>query len=145
MKKCPTCGSTSFDDMDICYACMYHFDLEQCRLAQEQDLLDLPYEKKDSPQLAPKNAPAAPNEAPQHLSNNAHNEAPQHLSNVDLLDKDFQAKDKNSSIQRECPQLLIQIKLSLDESGLKVVSGQATSVPANSSKEKSRINFGAIS
>lgn len=26
MKQCPVCNSAIFDDMDICYGCMYRFD-----------------------------------------------------------------------------------------------------------------------
>ncbi len=27
MKTCPVCGSRSFSDMDVCYGCLYHFNV----------------------------------------------------------------------------------------------------------------------
>ena len=36
MKVCPVCKSTLFDDMDVCYGCMYRFDGgEEGRLAEQ--------------------------------------------------------------------------------------------------------------
>ncbi|MDR3307511.1 MAG: hypothetical protein LBS58_01250 [Coriobacteriales bacterium] len=26
MKACPNCNSTTFDDMEVCYGCLHHFD-----------------------------------------------------------------------------------------------------------------------
>ncbi|MEG0323908.1 MAG: hypothetical protein RR619_07910, partial [Raoultibacter sp.] len=38
MKECPVCKALSFDDMDICFGCLYAFDSES---AQNDDLVDL--------------------------------------------------------------------------------------------------------
>ncbi len=30
MKQCPVCNTSIFDDMDVCYGCMYQFDNKPC-------------------------------------------------------------------------------------------------------------------
>jgi hypothetical protein len=29
MKKCPICGATSFNDMNVCYSCMHNFEEDE--------------------------------------------------------------------------------------------------------------------
>ena len=42
MKKCPVCNSRLFDDMDVCYNCLHHFE----------DIDDIKEESVDSSEVS---------------------------------------------------------------------------------------------
>lgn len=60
VKRCPRCGETLFDDMSVCYGCLYDFEREPYRPPEGLDVTPLSSPSARAAHLAPEASEAAP-------------------------------------------------------------------------------------